>query len=583
MNYRFVNGKKQLQKVAKITVCLVWWCLAGYAQTSANTFNPTSSQVLWLGGWQFAAGDSLHWANPTHNYRDWRGMRLRRRLIANVHQGNFWLKTSVRLTHTPKQQTYVLQHYVMNSATEVFWDGISIAKNGVVGHNKASEVLGDYTVQVTIPPKLLTKGRHVLAVRVSNFHYPNRTLFGRPNLGSALAMQQKHYRWVLEHTLVTTVLVMIIIFCVWLFFGLAKNASLLFFVGFCVVQILELLLNFYGMYEKIDLGIYNVLLTLLDIIDTCDSFFLAAYLVYEFHIGDKKYWLGGAFLVSTITSYWGFYHLSIGWVLALVLVVKAIAQKEKTAWVVLAGILIWMLCTYLMYEHQFEWWSYFVGIVFLIMSMILASLMQIHQRLRQQHRMELRTARLENQLLKKNIQPHFLMNSLVSLQQLIHESPAKAEEMIDELAVEFHMFSKVAEKRLIAMRDELKICRAHLRIMEFRKDATFTLETIGVTGEELIPPAVFHTLIENGITHGYGKKNQGKFVLEKQLEPKQVVYRLFNDGEVEPASQEPTVVGSGTGFKYVEARLQEAYGTHWSWTHGQVANGWEVRLSLPIL
>jgi len=215
--------------------------------------------------------------------------------------------------------------------------------------------------------------------------------------------------------------------------------------------------------------------------------------------------------------------------------------------------------------------------------MIVVSILQIHRRVKQQHQIELRTSRLENQLLKKNIQPHFLMNSLISLQQIIHEDPFKAEDMIDELASEFQVFSRVAEKKLIAMKDELKLCRAHLRIMEYRKGASFTLETINITGEERIPPAIFHTLVENGITHGYGLKNKGRFVLEKSLNNKQIIYRLYNDGEMNPDSKgaQKQLIGSGTGIKYIQARLSESYGNNWRMDYGQVDRGWETTIRLP--
>ena len=63
------------------------------------------------------------------------------------------------------------------------------------------------------------------------------------------------------------------------------------------------------------------------------------------------------------------------------------------------------------------------------------------------------------------------------------------------------------------MEEELSMCRAHLQIMGFRKHACFELKTEGIEGTEKIPPAIFHTLIENGLTHGYAERDQGLFIL----------------------------------------------------------------------
>lgn len=567
----------------KVSGCLlILWISWGASQAqTTNDFQTSTDRVLWLLDWKFQAGDSLQWKQPTYSYVHWPRLRLRQRYILNEHQGIFWLKTKVNVS-SDAASPCVLHHYVMNSATEIFWDGISIYQNGRIGTHKNNEQYGSFTVLANIPAHLLTSGIHEISIRVSNFHHPERALFGRANLGVNTAMQSKNSRWVLEHTIVTTTLSLLIVFCIWLFFGLGKNTSLLFFIGFCAIQLLELLLNFYGVYQSISIKLYNTLLGMLEITNTWDGFFLVGYLLYEFQLPHKKQWLLVAAILSIVTGYWLFLHWPAIVLLGSIVAIKAIRQKQKTALLILLGIIGWAFFAYLRHSLHLPW-GYFIGLIILLMSMIMVSLIQIHQRLKQKHRIELRTARLENQLLKKNIQPHFLMNSLISLQQLIHENPMKAEEMIDELAAEFQVFSRVAEKKLISLREELTLCRAHLRIMEFRKDAVFTLETIGISGEELIPPAVFHTLIENGLTHGYGSKPQGKFILEKMMDGKQVVYRLWNDGEVEKGEKlMPEVVKrKGTGLRYIEARLGESYGHRWQMSYGPVAGGWEVQMHLP--
>lgn len=581
MNYRVVNGNNRVEKsqIGGFWILLFAFGMVGksYAQTY-NNFHSQSNQVLWIGYWKFRAGDSTNWANPKYAYQHWKLLRLKKRTIINKHQGVFWLKTKVHFTKNAQNNPIVLHHYMFNAASEVYWDGVNINKNGKVGHNLGTEQSGSYTMMSTIPDSLLKAGIHQLSVRVSNFHYPGRSLFGRPNIGTALSMQQKENQWILEHTLMTTVLGLTILFCALLFFGLAKNFSLLFFIGFCLIQMLELLLGFYGVYQNIDIGIYNTLLDVLNVVKTIDGFCLVGYIVFEFQIGQKRHWLTGAFVVSVITSIGAFYHLSLIWLMTTGVLLVAIWHKKYLAMAVLGGVIGWVLFTY-----GYVAWGYFYGLIILMLSMIITSILQMYRGVKAQHQMELRTSRLENQLLKKNIQPHFLMNSLISLQQLIHEDPFKAEEMIDELAIEFHVFSRVAEKKLISMKDELKLCQAHLRIMEFRKGATFLLETINITGEEEVPPAIFHTLIENGITHGYGNKQKGYFVLEKSTFRNQIRYRLFNDGETDSDAYqtEEQTIGSGTGMKYVQARLSESYGARWEMNFGKVTGGWETIIEIP--
>ena len=57
------------------------------------------------------------------------------------------------------------------------------------------------------------------------------------------------------------------------------------------------------------------------------------------------------------------------------------------------------------------------------------------------------TSRLKNELLKKKIQPHFLMNTLTSLIDWVEESPSKGVDFIEALAEEFDLLNQVEDKK----------------------------------------------------------------------------------------------------------------------------------------
>ncbi|MEL6988116.1 MAG: transcriptional regulator, partial [Bacteroidota bacterium] len=104
----------------------------------------------------------------------------------------------------------------------------------------------------------------------------------------------------------------------------------------------------------------------------------------------------------------------------------------------------------------------------------------------------------------------------------------------------------------------------------------FTFETKGLDGNEMIPPGVFHTLIENGITHGYTEKKNGYFSLKKEKEGGMLVYTLFNDSE---ASNHENIT-MGTGLRFVKAALEEQYNGKAAieWKGGN--EGWNVKIKV---
>ncbi|MFC3714724.1 sensor histidine kinase [Luteimonas soli] len=187
--------------------------------------------------------------------------------------------------------------------------------------------------------------------------------------------------------------------------------------------------------------------------------------------------------------------------------------------------------------------------------------------------------RLELDLLKQHLKPHFLMNTLTALAGWIEESPRTAVRMVDALADEFRTLIDVSDRAFVTLEEELALCRAHLEVMGFRRDRAFVLDARLDPGSPVVPPAVLHTLIENAITHGGNVDAPASFVFTARKGDRSR-WRLRLDcpagAEVGEGSLE------GTGLAYVRARLAEAFGEDWRLQHG-VSNsgGWFTEIEIP--
>lgn len=189
---------------------------------------------------------------------------------------------------------------------------------------------------------------------------------------------------------------------------------------------------------------------------------------------------------------------------------------------------------------------------------------------------QLKSTRLENELLKKHINPHFLMNTLTSIIVWLRKDPASAVKLIEALADEFRMITQISGLRQIPIRQEIDLCRTHLKIMNYRKGADFKLMTENVT-DDGVPPMIFHTLVENGLTHGYENKTRGTFTLHRKLLSKGIQYILSNDGEFADGEKKAS---SGMGLQYVQARLEESYPGRWKMLSHKRDHGWEVVIEI---
>src|SRR5690606_2337930 len=191
----------------------------------------------------------------------------------------------------------------------------------------------------------------------------------------------------------------------------------------------------------------------------------------------------------------------------------------------------------------------------------------------------LKAARLEIELLKNNIQPHFLLTSLRSITDWLEKEPRMAARLVNALAAELRMMLKMSSERVVGLDEEIALCRTHLEVMGLRRHRPLALETRGVDGEETLPPMVIHTLLETGLEEAEEGGSEIRFLLER-LPGKGLGLRLSHGAALRPRWQRDQ---DGTGFKYVRARLQECFPDRWTLHSDASGNGWkaEVRITDP--
>jgi len=188
----------------------------------------------------------------------------------------------------------------------------------------------------------------------------------------------------------------------------------------------------------------------------------------------------------------------------------------------------------------------------------------------------LHSERLKNELLKKNIQPHFIMNTLTSIMEWVERSPEKSIEFIHALAGEFDLLNDMADEKLIPIKQEIDLCKKHLEIMGYRKEIQYLWEDKNIDLNKEVPPAIFHTIIENGITHSQAHENGViKFELEEIETSDSIGYRIAVTAKNRTGLSKQK---DGTGFKYIKSRLTESFGDKWTLKSEANNTGWVTEI-----
>jgi len=212
------------------------------------------------------------------------------------------------------------------------------------------------------------------------------------------------------------------------------------------------------------------------------------------------------------------------------------------------------------------------------------STLRLEMKLEEQKRLLLE-ARLD--ALQRQINPHFLFNTLNSIASLVRMKPEMAREMTVKLANILRALLKDHDT-YVPLRDELSFTDDYLDIEVVR----FGAEKLRVkkeidprTLDVLVPSILLQPLIENSIKHGLEPRlNGGTVTLRSRLEGNRVFIEVADDG-VGMGNRPATALrrdGAGIGMKNVQERLEVLYGNQ---AHFQVVSnpgrGTLVSIEIP--
>ena len=215
---------------------------------------------------------------------------------------------------------------------------------------------------------------------------------------------------------------------------------------------------------------------------------------------------------------------------------------------------------------------------------------RIQDKLEQQARLLLE-ARLD--ALQRQINPHFLFNTLNSIGSLIRFEPELAREMIVRLANILRILLKKREA-FVPFRDELAFTDDYLAIevVRFGEKLRVVKEIAPETLDLVVPSMLLQPLIENSIKHGLEPRISGGTVtLRSRVRNEKLLLEVEDDGvgvapDRDVVSPGGGVVrsGNGIGMRNVRERMEVLYGADALLEmESRPGRGTRITLEMPIV
>lgn len=190
-----------------------------------------------------------------------------------------------------------------------------------------------------------------------------------------------------------------------------------------------------------------------------------------------------------------------------------------------------------------------------------------------------RNLRLARRLATAQIQPHFLFNTLASLQHWVDTQDPRAGTTLRSFTQYLRATLPMFERESLSLAEELQIVRSYLEVMQARLGARLAwgLQADPRLDALQLPPGLLLTLVENAIGHGIEPALRGgRIDVRAQRVGPRVQLEVQDDGAgVTVPLQE------GVGLTNTRERLRQLYGADAQLTLRATAPGCLARIDLP--
>jgi LytS/YehU family sensor histidine kinase len=166
-------------------------------------------------------------------------------------------------------------------------------------------------------------------------------------------------------------------------------------------------------------------------------------------------------------------------------------------------------------------------------------------------------ARLE--VLRSELQPHFLFNALHAISTLMHRNVDAADEMLTQLGDLLRLTLERKSVQEVPLREELSVLEPYLNIVRIRFGDRLTI-SVDVDPELLdvhVPLFVLQPLVENAIHHGIARRaGSGRIEIRARRAGDLVEISVSDDG----AGIDAATNSEGIGLSNTRMRLEQLYG-----------------------
>ena len=206
------------------------------------------------------------------------------------------------------------------------------------------------------------------------------------------------------------------------------------------------------------------------------------------------------------------------------------------------------------------------------------------QRALREAQLETRLVEAQLQMLRHQLHPHFLFNTLHAISTLMHRDLSAAERMLVRLGDLLRMTLDTAARTEIRLAEEIEFLEKYVQIEQARLGdrltTRFDIETDVL--DAAVPALILQPLVENAVEHGIAPLGvPGRIAVSAQREGEMLIM-MVDDSGPGPSERATAALSSGIGLSNTRARLTHQFGAHYRFEFRHRPGGFAVLIAIPL-
>lgn len=200
----------------------------------------------------------------------------------------------------------------------------------------------------------------------------------------------------------------------------------------------------------------------------------------------------------------------------------------------------------------------FIALISGVIAMVMRGFITWFEEIKIKTELQQKNTEMEMALVKSQLDPHFLFNTINNIDVLIIKNAEKASNYLNQLSdiMRFMLYETKTDE--IFLCKEIEYIKKYIELQKIRTTnlSYVNFNLAGISNHKIIAPMIFIPFIENAFKHNNNKKLENAISININIEEEKINFECINKFD---STRKPKEESNGLGNNLIQKRLNLIY------------------------